>query len=295
MINIFQKALLVFFVFFLPFRAFSQMVHDTLKLHINEQNTLYVAAILNNKDSLTLNFDTGCTDLIITGEVLKTKLGGAIELYKKDYILQLGKSRITTKIYDAELTGHGTEGRFGWNFFKSNVVELDYDQGIMVIHNQLPKPVLSDKSYAKLPFMFMDGLPFIQSEISQNGKSLETYFLYDTGYQRTAMLDNEELQKNHFPVSEMKEIKRVVMHGAQGNEIPVITSELDILKIGKFRLRDVPVQQIIGRKPMQDRNAHILGNEVLKRFNVFMDFKNGFVYLRPNKFWDAGYSEKNNK
>lgn len=273
------------------FEASAQVHTDTLKLHLNEQNTMFVEAVLNQKDTLLLNFDTGCTDLIITNQVLKEKLKNSIKLYHTNYTLQLGKSTITTKIYDAELTGHGTEGRFGWNFFSNHVVELDYDKGIMAIHEQLPKQILNDKHYTKLPFHFMDGLPFIESVISQSGTVLKNYFLFDTGYQRTVMLDNEELEKHHFPTGAMKELKKVIMRGAQGNEVPVITSEMERLSIGKFNLEKVPAQQVIGQKPMRNRNAHILGNEVLKRFNVFMDFKNGLVYLKPNKLWNSEYVE----
>ena len=273
----------------LCFNASAKLTADTVSLHINEQNTIYVKTVFNDKDSLILNFDTGCTDLIITADVLKNKLGNSIQLYKTDYALKIGKSVFSTKVYDAQLAGHGTEGRFGWNFFADKTVELNYDKGIMVIHNELPKDVLKDNTFKRLPFKLIEGIPFIQAEMIQNGKSLKEYFLFDTGYQRTAMLDDEELHEKQFPA--MKELKRVLMKGAQGNKIPVITSELQILKIGNIVLENVPVQQITGNKPMRNRKAHILGNEVLKRFNVFMDYKNGFFYLKPNSLVTEQYIE----
>ncbi|KAA5537821.1 pepsin/retropepsin-like aspartic protease family protein [Paenimyroides baculatum] len=267
----------------------AQVVADTLKMGINDHNTIYVTTVFNKKDTLTLNFDTGCTDLILTTDVLKNKLYDSVKLYNTDYSLEIGQSVFFTRVYDAQLTGHGTEGRFGWNFFTDKTVELNYDSGIMVVHNELPNEVLKNDTYTRLPFKIMEGIPFIEAEIIQNDKSLKDYFLFDTGYQRTAMLDNEELLKNGFP--EMKELNRVMMRGGQGNEVPVITSELQVLKIGTFKLENVPVQQITGNKPMKNRNAHILGNEVLKRFNVFMDYKNGFVYLKPNHLFNMDYIE----
>lgn len=270
-------------------KAPAQVVTDTVKMGINDHNTIYVTAVFNKKDALTLNFDTGCTDLILTTDILKNKLYDSVKLYNRDYSLEIGQSVFSTRVYDAQLTGHGTEGRFGWNFFSDKTVELNYDSGIMVIHNELPNEVLKNDTYTRLPFKIMEGIPFIEAEIIQNNKSLKDYFLFDTGYQRTAMLDNEELLKNGFP--EMKELNRVIMRGGQGNEVPVITSELRVLKIGTFKLENVPVQQITGNKPMKNRNAHILGNEVLKRFNVFMDYKNGFVYLKPNSLFNLDYIE----
>lgn len=292
MTNIITKKINVLAVLLLWLNAPAQVVSDTVKMQINEQNTIYVTTVFNKKDTLILNFDTGCTDLILTSDVLKNKLNGTVQLYNTDYSLKIGKSVFYTKVYDAQLTGHGTVGRFGWNFFSDKTVELNYDKGIMAVHDHLPKEILSDGSYTKLPFKMIEGLPFIEAEIYQNGKSLKDYFLFDTGYQRTAMLDNEELLKNGFP--EMKELKRVIMRGGQGNEVPVITSELQVLKIGPFKLENLPVQQITGNKPMKNRNAHILGNEILKRFNVFMDYENGFVYMQPNSLFNAEYIETKN-
>lgn len=283
-----QKLLLLPLVLFC-FNASAQLTADTVSLHINEQNTIYVKTVFNDKDSLILNFDTGCTDLIITADVLKNKLGNSIQLYKTDYALKIGKSVFSTKVYDAQLTGHGTEGRFGWNFFADKTVELNYDDGIMVVHSEVPAEVLKDGTYTRMPFKLIEGIPFIQAEMIHDGKSLKEDFLFDTGYQRTAMLDDEELHEKQFPA--MKELKRVLMKGAQGNEIPVVTSELQILKIGNMVLENVPVQQITGNKPMRNRKAHILGNEVLKRFNVFMDYKNGFFYLKPNSLVTEQYIE----
>jgi hypothetical protein len=61
------------------------------------------------------------------------------------------------------------------------------------------------------------------------------------------------------------------MKGAQGNEIPVIIANLQVLQIGKYTLKNVPVQQVTTNKPLRNKNIHILGNEVLKRVNVVLD------------------------
>ena len=90
----------------------------------------------------------------------------------------------------------------------------------------------------------------------------------------------------------MKIIKKTIMKGAQGNEIPVITSNLKLLKIGKYKLKNVPIQLTTTHKPLKNKNIHILGNEVLKRFNLFLDFQNNFVYLNPNHLFKEKYIEK---
>jgi len=264
---------------------------DTMTLHINEQNTIFVKAIFNEQDTLNLNFDTGTTELVLTNETIDKKIRVKPKLYNTFYKVRIGNRDYNTKVYDAQLAGHGTDGRFGWDLFRNNVVELNYDQQIMVVHPQLPAAVLNDKAYSKLAITYIEGLPCIATTIAQNHVSLTDTFLFDSGYQRTVMLDNDLLKEGGFPAGQMKEIKKVIMKGAQGNEIPVVTAELESLKIGSYELTNIPVQQIVSNKPLRGHNIHILGNEVLKRFNIVMDFKNNVVYLKPNGLYTTSYIE----
>ena len=190
---------------------------DTMALQINEQNTIYVKSVFNGTDTLNLNFDTGATELILTTETINNKLRKKPELYHTFYTFRIGNTDFETKVYDAQLSGHGTDGLFGWNFFKDNIVELNYDEHIMVIHTQLPAAILADDAYSRLNITYINGLPCIVSSIGHNGASASDIFIFDTGYQRTAMLDNELLEAAGFPAEQMKEIKRVIMKGAQGN------------------------------------------------------------------------------
>jgi hypothetical protein len=36
---------------------------------------------------------------------------------------------------------------------------------------------------------------------------------------------------------------------------------------------------------------NILGNDVLKRFNAILDYKNGLIYLQPNSLIHAAYNK----
>ncbi len=283
-------------LFFHTIDLFSQNVElhsDSFLLTINEQNTIFVKAIFNKIDTLNLNFDTGTTELILTNNTLKNKLKILPVLYDSLYDLKIGNTTYKTNVYDAELTGHGTDGRFGWDFFKDKVVELNYDLNLMIVHSALPENVTSDKKYTKLKIEFYKDVFLIESEIKQSGTSNKDLFLFDTGYQRTAMLDNDLLKQGNFKTEKMETIKKVVMRGAQGNEIPVLTLNLSMLKIGKYKLKNVPIQQLTINKPLKNKNIHILGNEVLKRFNIVLDFQHNFVYLEPNHLYNDKYIDQN--
>lgn len=163
----------------------------------------------------------------------------------------------------------------------------------MVVHSKLPQNIDGNKKFSKLKMEFYKDYSFlISSEIKQGKTSEEDLFLFDTGYQRTAMLDNDLLAENNFPTQKMKIIKKAIMRSGQGNEIPVIAANLESLTIGKFKLKNVPVQQTTTNKSFKGKNIHILGNEVLKRFNIFLDFQNNVVYLKTNRLFKEQYIDQ---
>lgn len=287
--------LLFFILLILSFNSYGQNTlykNDTIPLTINEQNTIFIKAIFNDKDTLHLNFDTGATELILTNNTIKHKLSITPELYSTLYNLKIGNTTYQTKLYDAVLTGHGTDGRFGWDFFKGKVVELNYDNGLMIVHPVLPENIVKDKNFTQLKMEFWKDLFFVKNSIHQSGVNNTDLFLFDTGYQRTAMLDNDLLLQNKFPIEKMDTIKKVIMKGAKGNEIPVITANLKSLKLGKYKLKNIPIQLLTANKPLKDKNTHILGNEVLKRFNIFLDFQNNIVFLKPNHLFNDKYIDQ---
>lgn len=267
------------------------VLRDTIPFLMNDQSNIYVRAVFNKTDTLNLNFDTGTTELVLINSVLKGKLVNKPTLYTQLYTLQIGQTTYQTKVYDAELTAQETDGRFGWDLFNNKIVELDYDKRLLIVHAQLPTTVIRDKKYTKLPITFFKDLLLVPGSIKQNGVINKELFLVDTGYQRTVMLDNDLLKQSKFPAEKMPLLKKVVMHGAQGNEIPVLTTKLTRLQIGRYALKNVPVQQIIANKPVKDKNMHILGNEVLKRFNMLLDLQSNVVYLAPNHFYRVSYVE----
>jgi hypothetical protein len=164
----------------------------------------------------------------------------------------------------------------------------------MVIHSSLPDHVGNAKRFTKLKIEFFKDIFLVASEIQQNGVVNKDLFLFDTGYQRTVMLNNDLLKQGKFPAEKMEILKSIIMHGAKGNEIPVITSNLNALQIGKYKLKNVPVQVTSTYKPFKDKNVHILGNEVLKRFNTILDFQTNVVYLEPNQLFSGKYADQHN-
>lgn len=270
----------------------SPEVHDSIPFFVNKYNTNLVKVVFNNTDSLQMNFDSGATEMSLTNDVLAKKVKSNPKLYSTIYDIKLGKRIYHSKIYDTQLVGDEADGLLGWDLFDGMVVELNYDKNLMVLHSRLPKQVKESAHYSKFDIRYINDRPFIESKIMQNDIVHKNWFLFDLGYQRTAMLDNDILNQAQFPVDKMEVIKKVIVHGTQNNEVPVITANLQRLQIGPFVLKNVPAQILESNKPMRGINIHILGNEILKRFNTFIDLQKDVIYMMPNHLYNLEYIDQ---
>lgn len=270
----------------------SPEIHDTIPFLINKYNTNLLPIVFNGTDSLMLNFDTGATEISFTTDALKTKVKSNPKLYSTSYDTKIGSRTYKNKIHDLALAGNEADGLLGWDVFDGMIVELDYDKNSMIVHSKMPKQLLQNSKYEKFKIRYIRNEPFIESEIAQSGTRHKSLFLFDLGYQRTVMLDNDLLQEARFPIGKMEVIKKVIMHGSRGNDVPVITSNLESLKIGKFELKNVPAQIMGQNKPMKGVNVHYLGTDLLKRFNTVLDFQKDVIYLKPNHLYDTTYADQ---
>lgn len=267
-------------------------IHDSIPFFVNKFNTNFVPVVFNGTDSLMLNFDTGATEVDLTNDALGQKVKSRPNINDTSYDIKIGTQTYKSKVYDIQLAGNNVDGLLGWNVFDGMIVELDYEANRMIVHSKMPKKVLQDKKYSKFRITYIENKPFITGEILQSEIRIKSLFLFDLGYQRTVMLDNDLLQETHFPTEKMEVIKKVIMHGIKGNEVPVITSNLESLKLGDFELKNVAAQILGQSKPIPGVNIHILGTDVLKRFNTVLDFQKNTIYLKPNNLYDTPYVEQ---
>lgn len=264
--------------------------HDTIPFVLTDYHNIKFKAVLNQRDTLNLKFDSGTTGLLLTHDAIKNKTHN-LNVEKEENHLQIGNlSWDNLEIYPVALSGQGTDGRFGWDLFDGKVVEIDYDKNLMIVHSRAPK---IGKGYSKFPIEYTRTLFCITGELQIQDKKFKNRFLFDNGYQRTIMLDTLLMHEQNYPKN-LEVIKKVVMRNGQGQEIPVYTVNNERLNLGNMVLRDIPVQLLATANPARFK-THIMGNEVLKRFNTILDFQNNYVYLKPNSLFNVPYTEAKQK
>lgn len=260
-------------------------IHDTIPFMLTAYNNIKLKVVLDKKDTLNLKFDSGSTDFRLTNNILKDLHIDNLNAH----LFQIGKQLYEMQqINPVVLSGHGTDGRFGWNLFDGEIIEIDYNKNLFIIHSSLPK---IGRDYEKFAMEYVQGLFCIYGELQIKNNRYASRFLFDNGYQRTIMLDDDLMKEQDYPKDSLEVIKKVIMKNGQGKEIPVLTVNNEKLNLGKYTLTNIPVQLLATGNPAGFK-THILGNEVLKRFNVILNFQKNIIYLKSNGLYDMPYTEQ---
>lgn len=270
--------------------------HDTIPFVLTAKNNIKIQVLLNESDTLDLHFDTGGTEIVLTHEAIKNKtklLSDKGKDFKtRDYVrfnnansLQIGNMKWQNlQVYPVSVTPKGTDGHFGWDLFDNRIVELDYEKELMIVHSSLPK---KPKGYSKLKMEHINTLFCVRGKLKVKGKKYPNLFLFDSGYQRTVLLDSVLMKEQNFP-KDLPIIKSTTLRNGQGKVFHTKIINSDQLVFGKSTASNVPTQLLNTDNPARFK-VHILGNELLKRFNTILDFQNDCVYLKENELMRLKY------
>ena len=268
---------------------------DTVSFVLTDQNNIILKTIFNKKDTLNLVFDTGASGFHLTKEVIKKEYNPN-DSKEKITMSDLAKNQFQIgnmiwndqQIYPIGEIPEGASGLLGWDIFDEKIVEIDYDKNILILYDKKSK---IDKKYQSFNLKFIREQFFITSQLQIKKQKFENIFLFDTGYQRTVLIDKDIARKQKYPDEKLHVIAQTTLKNSRNEDVKVVTLLNERINFGKYSLTNVPVQLLSSSNPL-GFNAHFLGNEVLKRFNTILDFQHNVVYLAPNKYFHEDYAEK---
>ena len=267
---------------------------------LTEYNNISVPAILNNTDTVNLMFHTAASSVTLTEESIK-KIKSIRFSETTDSIKSWGGQSNTSRtslhnsikigdltwedvsIFENVYSGQYTDGKFGPDLFKGRVIEIDFDKSVITLHDDLP---VKSKQYEKVGLTIQDDLLFLNADCSIEGNNFKHKYLIHSGYSGAILFDDkfaaENLLAERLQITGEKSLK-----DSYGNILKTKQAVLPQFNIQKLILKNVPsgfFEGAIGRQKMS-----ILGGDVLKRFNLIIDAKREFIYLKPNKWIYSDY------
>ncbi len=264
---------------------------------LSPYNNIIFKTVLNGRDTLDLKFDSGAAGLLLTHDAIREKTDllndGTESTPTRNYVplkapasLQIGEMLWDSlEVWPVRLSGQGSDGRFGWDLFKDKVMVIDYDNNEMSILDSLPDTA----GYEALKLEVVShGLCF-HGKIHGEGFESEGRFLFDTGYQKALLLDSN-IQKEEAFVQSLELLSESELRNGAGDVFLTRIVKLPGLSLGDADMSDIPTQLFTAPNPA-GFETHILGNELLKRFNTIVDLRNMMIYLKKSSRFDVAYSD----
>jgi hypothetical protein len=269
---------------------------------LTDYNNISVQAILNKTDTVNLMFHTAASSVSLTEESIK-KLKSLLFKETTDSIQSWGSqsnsSRLSLEnfIQISDLTrekvpiweninsGQYTDGKFGIDLFKDKVIEIDFDKSVIRLHTSLPKKV---KKYDRVKLTFRDDMMFLKADCSIGDSTFSNTFLIHSGYAGAVLFDDKFAGDNKLS-DRLQIVGEKILKDSYGNTVKTKQTVLPLLKIQNKSLINVPAgffEGSIGRQKMS-----IIGGDILKRFNMVIDAKREYIYLKANKLANTEYKK----
>lgn len=179
-------------------------------------------------------------------------------------------------------------GILGSSFFKSAIVEINYQKKQLILHKKQIEPNDSRlKNYQKLPVTFDENKPYALLPITLNNSVTNYKLLFDTGLGDGLWLfENDTLKCQDIYFEDVLGV------GLSGN----ITGKKS--RINKINFAGLRLENALVSYPdsisfnqitlLKDRNGS-LGGEILKRFNWFIDYNENTFYFKKNSFFELPF------
>lgn len=259
--------------------------NDTIPFTLGANNAIHIKGKINNSDPLDLIFDTGASVGVLSDEAA-SKHASLKQDNKNSFefagITILNSPAILVD-YNGNLRGDGV---IGYNAFEGKIVEINYDRNILVVHTSLEKIPMR---YSAIDMIWRGSNLYIEGILKTTGKQYKGLFLFDTGSKFALSITKSFASSNQL-YNELKKVGTRRGKGVNGKTIKSNTVILPEFEIGGFPLKNVPTDLELPAEG--DGLAYdLLGNDVLKRFNVILDYDHSVVYLQPNSLINTAYNK----
>ncbi|MGK0363101.1 MAG: hypothetical protein ACI85O_000143 [Saprospiraceae bacterium] len=274
---------------------------DTIPFTLTEHDAIHVKAILNEKDTMNLHFDTGSFGFRLTQKAIKEKTDMLSQ--QPDYMMGKGKPdfnslgqakslRLGTMNFESPriratlLTAYDMDGKFGWVLFDGKYLEINYSENLLIIHSQKPAGL---RKYTKLPIEWVRPFICIKASLKVDSKKYKGTFLLDSGANQALIIDRDWAKAQNFP-DDLEVLRTTTLRDPRGNEFEAKTVKCPSLVVKKNELVDVPATMLSGQNPT-GFPINYFGNEVMKRYDTILDFQNDVIYFRSNKLSSTPFKD----
>ncbi|NDP27645.1 MAG: PDZ domain-containing protein [Flavobacterium sp.] len=187
--------------------------------------------------------------------------------------------------------GIPVNGIIGYNFFKANLVEINYEKKRVIVFKDIEKYRKKiEKKFQTVPITIERLKPYLLSSIIINSNEIPVKLLIDSGNSDALWLFENKTKMIEIPD---KNFEDYLGKGFSG-EVEGKRAQISKFTFSKFEFQNLIISfpdssSIKNVKMVKDR-AGSVGSEILKRFAVVFDYSNQKMFLRKNGNFKAPFS-----
>jgi hypothetical protein len=206
------------------------------------------------------------------------KIGDAINIDQDIFVVFDNSINFTPRL------GIPVHGIIGFDLFRDFIVEINYSSKFIRLNKPASYEYKNCKKCEQFNLLFYNNKPYINSTVNIYDKNLPVKLLIDTGSSDALWLFEED-SLGMKPLNN-KYFEDFLGKGLSGN-VHGKRSKVKSFSLKSFVLKNVNVAfpdstSISYARKHEDRNGSISG-ELLRRFNIILDYKNARLTLKKNK------------
>ena len=265
--------------------------------------TIVKALLKNIPDTLNFIFDTGCGGVSLDSTTCSalgiqttpsdTTITGMGEAHKVNFVFDqtlyfpgLAVNNLNFHVNDySELSsvyGQKIDGIIGYSFFNRYIVKIDYDS--LRIELYTPGKIKYPENGTILHPAF-NNIP-IQTAQVKDAQNMDYDFYFDTGaglcflMSENFIKDKNILSSTHHPL--------LVNAEGFGGKLQMSLTVIKQLKIGDYKFKSVPtyLYEDTYNATSYPRTGGLIGNDLLRRFNLIINYPAGEIDLLPNSHFE---------
>ncbi|WP_420318233.1 aspartyl protease family protein [Ekhidna sp.] len=185
--------------------------------------------------------------------------------------------------------GKNIDGIIGYDLLHHYVVKLDYDKGLFELYD--PGSYNHDGFGESFEFKLDNYIPHIEGEVTLNdGEVISGEFFINTGAGTTLDFNTRFAEKNDVISKTGKHFSYPVA-GLSKKETMHYEGRVRNFGFGTFDFSKMPIGISTAKSGIQNNKkvAGILGNKLLRRFNITFDYSRGKIYFLKNKSYNDAF------
>lgn len=238
---------------------------------------------LDSTTCIRLNITPVLTDKLIMG------IGGIRQLrYVNNRSLKLGTMQVDSlnfhvSDYDilSSVYGDRIDGIIGYSFFSRYIVKIDYDSSQMYVYTK------GNIKYPKGGYAFKPNivsLP-VESATIRDYREVTPRFYFDTGAGLCLLLNSDFIRDSTLLYPDKKPLPTQAQ--GMGGKANMQVTILKEFRFGPYKFRNVPTHIFDDEYNITSYPylAGLIGNDILRRFNIILNYDKKIFYLTPNSHY----------